>query len=136
MKNNARTRAPAGYLLLEALIAGAVLAVALSAAVSFIANSRFETTMSARIGEASGLAEQKVAELLAGPQVTVALTGPVSFVDHPGFEVSWEVRQSGLESKSIPVLIDADALHELVVQISYPSSRGPQVYEVRRLRHR
>lgn len=122
-----------GYVMLEALISGALLAVVLGTTLSMIAGYRVEVTMAARRAEASSLAMATADELMARPHTTgsqalAAVTG------HPGFRSSWTIANMALPST--PPLPGASAVHRITVTVEYPTGQGPKTMTIQRLKRR
>ena len=122
-----------GYIMLEALISGALLAVVLGTTLSLIASYRVEVTMAARRAEASSLAMATADELMARPHTTgsQALT---AVSNHPGFRVAWTIANAS--TSSTPALPSANSLHRITVTVEYPSSQGPQTMIIERLKRK
>lgn len=142
-------RARRGYILLESAVAGGILAVALSTSVAIVAHYRRETTLAARIQEASAIAIAKADAVVgaglsnASPPADQALTavdadphlsGASAQERHPGFRVGYTSVPAGLETDSTPNLLSATSLIELIVTVEYPSTDGPRTVEFRRLK--
>ena len=112
-----------GYLLIEILIAGAIISVVLGTLIGILADTRRKASANANDVVAMHLVRAKADELLASPHVVVAANAFENVNPNlPGFRWKWQVAQSGLQSNSTPVLRTADTLHEIVVTIEYPSS--------------
>lgn len=124
-----------GYILLETVIAGGIVSIALATSVTMIASSRFETSMAARRAEASslalGLADQLMTQTGSVSQPLTAVAG------HKGFRVGFDVTSAtGLRTASEPELAADDTLELVRITVEYPSSRGPQTFLYERLRRR
>ncbi|OGQ25253.1 MAG: hypothetical protein A2138_05160 [Deltaproteobacteria bacterium RBG_16_71_12] len=122
-----------GYIMMEALISGALLAVVLGTTLSLIASYRVEVTMAARRAEASALAMATADELMArshttGVQALAAVPG------HPGFRSGWTIATTALPST--PPLPGANAVHRITVTIEYPSGQGTKTLVIERLKRK
>jgi hypothetical protein len=121
-------------LLIEVLLGGAVLAIVLTTSIDLLAAARREAAMSARRQEATTLARSKAHELWGDAQVVTSQSlidvGP----QFPGLKWSWVVQQSGMTARSSPVLRTNDSLHEIIVQVEYPTATGRLTAEFRSLR--
>lgn len=122
-----------GYIMLEALISGALLAVVLGTTLSLIASYRVEVTMAARRAEASALAMATADELMARPHGT-GMQALTSVSTHPGFRVGWSIGTTA--TSSTPPLPGGNALHLIRVTVEYPTSQGPQSMVIERLKRK
>lgn len=126
---------PRGYIMLEAVISGGLLAVALGTTMSLIAAYRVEVTMAARRAEASSLAMAVADELMARTHTTGSQAlAPVP--GHAGFRSGFTIANAGLAASSTPPLAALDGLHKITVTVEYPSSRGPQTLVYERLKRK
>ncbi len=133
-----------GYILLETLIAGGIVSIALATSVTMIASSRFEASMAAKRAEASSLALGIADGLMTGKTAASQALGPVS--NHPGFQAGFDVIDSSntvrvsdgatipLKSASVPALAADDSMHLITVTVEYPTSQGPATFVYQRLR--
>ena len=124
-----------GYILFEALISGALLAVALGTTLSLISAYRVEVTMAARRAEASALAMATADELMARPHTTGS-QALAAVPGHSGFQSSWVIVSAGLQGSSTPPLTSANELHKITVTVEYPTSQGPKTLVIERLKRR
>lgn len=124
-----------GYVLLEALISGALLAVVLSTTLSLVAAYRVEVTMAARRAEASALAMGVADELMARPHTT-GIQGLSAVPGHPGFRSAWAIANAGLQMSSTPPLPSINAVHKITVTVEYPTGQGPKTMVIERLKRR
>ncbi len=122
-----------GYIMLEALVSGALLAVVLGTTLSLIGSYRVEVTMAARRAEASSLAMATADELMARPHTTGS-QALASVANHPGFRVGWTIANAA--TTSTPPLPSASALHRISVTVEYPTSQGPQTMVIERLKRK
>lgn len=122
-----------GYLLLEAMIGGVLLAVALTSAMGLLGFYRRETTMAARRAEASAIAIG-VADELVTRDFGVGFQVPTAVPDHRGFTTAWTITESGLEGSSTPALGSASELHLIDVIVTFPSTDGPASINYQRLK--
>ena len=124
-----------GYVMLEAMVSGALLAIALGTAMSFVGHFRVETTMASRKAEASTIASGVADELVARP-FGIASQGFVAVAGHAGFQDSWDISQSGLQGNSTPALLGPDELHIITVNVKYPTQTGTATLTYQRLKRR
>lgn len=122
-----------GYIMLEALISGALLAVVLGTTLSLIAAYRVEVTMAARRAEASALAMGVADELMARPHTTGS-QGLTEVPAHPGFRSAYVIAGTALPSN--PPLPGANAVHKITVTVEYPTGQGPKTMVIERLKRR
>lgn len=124
-----------GYILLETVIAGGIVSIALATSVTMIASSRYETSMAARRAEASslalGMADQLMTATGLETQPLAAVTG------HSGFRAGYTVSSgAALKSASTPPLAANDSVEVIQVTVEYPTSRGPETFVYERLRRK
>lgn len=126
-------RPPRGYLMLEQLMAGGILAATAAVAAGTIANARVEISRSGQRATASSLAAAKAAELAADEHivntggVTITANGVTytnmnldSLSAFPAdFEMWFKVENSGIHTNSTPNLASSDELHEATVVVRY-----------------
>ena len=124
-----------GYILLETLIAGGIVSIALATSVTMIASSRFETSMAAKRSEASSLALGIADRLMTGTTVDAQALSAVP--NHSGFRAGFDVVEApGVRTASVPALAADDSLNLITVTVEYPTSRGPETFVYQRLRRR
>lgn len=134
MKPRKRTRA---YVMMEAMIGGALLAVALTSAMGFVGFYRRETSVAARKAQASSIAMTVAEELLARDFGTLGSRAPGPYPGHPGFTYQWTITQSGLEAQSTPPLTNANELHLVTVTVTFRGSDNqPQTLTYQRYKRR
>jgi hypothetical protein len=118
---------------MEAAIAGALLAVALTTTISLIGSARATTSFAARRGQASALAVAKADELMSkvgNETQALAAVGPA----HPNFEWEWTVVDaSDVAANSTPAL-RAGRLSLISVTVEFPSISGRERFTYERLR--
>ena len=127
-----RPRGWAGYLLLEAVIAGGVVSIGLSIAITLISGSRVETSMAARRAEASAYAMTLADAQMSTSVLSNQAMGPVP--GHPLLRASVAVTNAPT-GDSVPPL-PAGSLQRIVVVVEYPSTQGVQTIQYERLRRR
>lgn len=115
---------PRAYVMMEAMIGGALLAVALTSAMSFVGFYRRETTVAARRAQASSIATTVTDELVSRDFGVVAPVGPIPYPGHPGFTYSYRITQSGIHNDSTPPLTNADELHLISVTVTFKGSNN------------
>lgn len=125
-----------GYILLETVIAGGIVSIALATSVTMIASSRYETSMAARRAEASSLALGLADQLMTS--TTSSTSQPLTAVpDHSGFRAGFTVAPAtAVRNASVPPLGSDDAIDLIQVTVEYPTSRGPQTFVYQRLRRK
>lgn len=115
-----RTR---GYILLETMFAGALLAVTLSTSIDLIADARRRVSTGANRQTATSLAQRKCSELIAGLPTATADQGSLAAVDssrYPGFRWKWTTVTPTLNS--VPAL--SAAAREGTCTVEYPTVVG------------
>ncbi|MDP2345694.1 MAG: hypothetical protein Q8O67_32425 [Deltaproteobacteria bacterium] len=122
-----------GYILLETVIAGGIVSIALATSVTMVASSRFESSMAAKRSEASSLALGIAEQLMTGSEVGSQAMAPVP--NHAGFRAGFDVVETpALRSASVPALASDDSIDLITVTVEYPTSRGPATFVYQRLR--
>jgi hypothetical protein len=126
-----------GYLLIEAMVAGACLAVVLSTTLTLIGQARAEGIYAGRRNAAISLARQKMDALVGTPElVTVNVTkNAVDAEDFPGIYWAWSVTDTS-DTPNSGVGLDTLSTFEIVVTVTYPSAQGERTYTLRQLRLR
>jgi hypothetical protein len=118
---------PRGYLLAEAVVAGAVLASAIAIAFALIAQGRADVTYTAKRAIAAQLGRQKTDEVASGITCTsVPSGGPVSAgAQFPAFTLTWTSADiTGVATSNPPV--PAGKLCRVTVTVDYPTAtNGP-----------
>lgn len=126
---------PRGYLLIEAMVAGALLATLLGAAFAYIADGRAQVNEAANRAIAVSLAQDKVDELMAdGSRATVEEASETPVPGYPQFKRTWEVTSASIWDQSAPPLPNSNALHEIRVTVSYPVRDGTDSVTLRTFR--
>lgn len=130
------SRSGRGYLLLEAMIGGAVLAVVLAIALTFVASARETTSLAAKRQIAAGLARAKLDELMSSATLS-ATTQPFTAVDpvkFPGVLRGFTVTNvtAALNSAS-PSGVDG-TVFEIIVEVQHPRVLNANVVTLRSLR--
>jgi type II secretion system protein H len=122
-KNRPRRRSPRGYILLEVLIAAALISISLAAVIQALAQARRDVTLASHRVSATQLAHAKLDELLTTTQVAL---GAQSDTPEVGMTRTWSIAQSGHEGQMDPPLTDtptgaaaADILHLVTVNVTY-----------------
>ncbi len=125
-----------GYILLETVIAGGIVSIALATSVTMIASSRYETSMAARRAEASSLALGMADQLMTATgneNQPMAAVGPT----HGGFRAGYVVTSgAAVQNASTPPLAANDSVELIQVTVEYPTSRGPETFVYERLRRK
>jgi hypothetical protein len=111
------------YVMIEAMIGGALLAVALASAMSLMAFYRRETTASARKAVASAIALGITNELVTRPFGSGSAS-VAAYPGYPGFSTQWSVTQDGVHLLSVPALTNIDELHLITVTVYFQTSDG------------
>jgi Tfp pilus assembly protein PilV len=111
-----------GYLLLEVLVAGALLATVVLAVYTYIAQGRIATTKAAYRDTATSLAHKKLAELACCTPLAVNTQAQTAVPGAPGYTWGWTVAAANLAAQSTPNLL-AD-LWELEVTVRYDAPLG------------
>lgn len=128
------TQPSRGYILLETMVAGGIVAIGLATTVTMIASSRVEATMAARRAEASSMALGIADQLMTqSGDATQALT---AVPNHTGFRAGFTVANSTLRTQSTPALASDDAVKSITVTVEYPTSSGPKTFVYQRLRRK
>ena len=119
------------------MVAGACLAVVLSTTLTLIGQARAEGIYAGRRNAAISLARRKMDALVGTPVLEpVNVTKkPVDDADFPGIKWAWSVSDTSDDAKSA-VGLDSLSTFEIVVTVTYPSSRGERDYTLRQLRLR
>ena len=108
-------KTPRGYLMLEAMLGSALLAIILAGSITTLADARVDVTRAQQRVVAAELAQQKLAELMAKD-------GADSGSDEPhGFARRWNV--TALSLPGIPSSINWD----VVVEVDYRATGGELV---------
>jgi hypothetical protein len=126
-----------GYLLIEAMVAGACLAVVLSTTFSLVGQARVEGIYAGRRNAAISLARQKMDALVGTPvleSIAVQKTA-VDADDFPGIEWAWSVKDTSDDANS-DVGLDSLSTYEITVTVTYPSAQGERSYTLKQLRLR
>jgi type II secretory pathway pseudopilin PulG len=120
------TQHPRGYLLLETMASGAIIAVILASSMSVVAAERAATSRATLRARASSLAEVQLQALQADFGVTKQYTCPstgtaltINATDYPGFSGDWDCNQNGTAA-----VTDYGNLYELIVNVNYPNNDG------------
>jgi hypothetical protein len=123
------------YILLETLVAGGIVSIALATSVTIIAAARFETSLSTRRAEASALALGIADGLMSS---STATSQPLTDVpNHPGLKASFTITSSSaLQTASVPALAQADGVEEITVVVEYPTTRTRETLTYQRLRRK
>ncbi len=130
-------RSSRGYLLIEAMVAGACLAVVLSTTFSLVGQARVEGIYAGRRNAAISLARQKMDTLVGAPvlePIAVQKT-VVDADDFPGIEWAWSVKDTSDDANS-EVGLDSLSTFEITVTVTYPSAQGERSYTLKQLRLR
>lgn len=125
-----RRRAPRGYLLIEVMLSGAILALILATTLSIVADARVQTTKANNRAIASDIGQYYL-HLMAScnhhnggncPITSACPTPahPVIAANKPGFAVTCDVANSGLEGASTPNLFNAAHLQQVEIVVTYP----------------
>ncbi len=120
-----------GYIMLETVVAGAIVAVGLGTTITLIASARFEASMAAKRAEASAWAMTVADSVMATGSLTGQPLTPVP--NHIGLKAGYTVGVDPAMSQSIPPLT-GPAVHRIVVTVEYTTSRGPAQLVYERLR--
>lgn len=134
-----------GYMLMEVMISGAILAVMLGTTFSIIADARSQITYTARQASAIALCRQKIEELgtlstLPGPipsQATV-LVDPTG-VTFTGLSWNWDIiDRTGFYAGKVPTygMVAGKALWDIRVAVIYPTRTGTKTYTLETLKER
>jgi type II secretory pathway pseudopilin PulG len=122
-----RARSPRGYLLIETLLSGAIIAVILAATMSVVASERADTTRATLRAKAGALAEDGLQQLLAdsGTNASRRFTcdagwqtagmPAINTGDHPGFSREWDC--DTIATSAQPTLGD---LVRISVRVTFP----------------
>jgi hypothetical protein len=125
----------AAYILLETVLAGGIVSIALGTTITIIASSRYETSQSTRRAEASALA-LGIADGLMGAGAT-ANQGLAPVVNHPGFRAGFTISADGaVQVASVPALSANDSVEQIVVTVEYPTTNGKDTLVYQRLRRK
>lgn len=121
------------YIMLEALMAGGIVAVGLGTTITLIAGSRYDSSTAARRAEASAYA-MALADSVMSSSTTTAV--PLSEVpDHNSMKAGLVIEETPLlASSSVPPLQSSSRLHKIVVTVEFATGRGPQRLVYERLR--
>ena len=117
-----------GYLLMECMIAGAILAIALGTVIGQLAEARVEISHAADRDVAVGLANAKLSSLEADSSrtaVTQAAT-TTGLGAYPGYSWSWSLQNA--DSVETATSCNGTALstdlHEFIVTVYFPARQG------------
>jgi hypothetical protein len=121
-----------GYIMLESLVAGGIVSVALATSITLVASARFETSMAARRAEASQIALATADALMS--QSSAATQTATAVPGHPGLSVAFTVAAASLAGNSTPALESNNRLHQITVTVTYPTSQGTAQFVYHRLR--
>jgi hypothetical protein len=131
-----------GYVLMEAMIGGAILALVLSATFSIIAQARADVVYAQRKQAAGSLCRQLVEDLSTQQALTASSGGPmpVDAVNYPGITYDFTVVDNtsfynGL-SPSPGGVSSGKFLYEITVNVHYPSATGTKTFSEKILRER
>lgn len=131
-----KTRGGRGFLLLEAMIGGAIVAVVVVLVFSQIAAARREVSYQSRKAVAASIARTKGQELASQTTfaaVPMTALAPVDAAAYPGLQWQWEVVDADtIRTASTPDV--TDNLWEIVVRVQVPTATGTDVVEYRTLR--
>jgi hypothetical protein len=129
-----------GYLLVEAMVAGACLAVILSTTLAFLGDARAKGIYAGRRSSAVSLARQKMDALTGIPLLLESMDAAPSAVDeirYPGIKWGWTVTEKTTDFDALsPVDMAAVKLFEIQVDVIYPTAQGSKTYTLRQLRAR
>lgn len=123
MNAGRKTGKSRGYLLIEVMVAGSVIAITLAVSVVFVVEGRKNTSMAAHRQAAMSLARGKCSEIVAAlPTATVdqALTAVGS--NFPGFSQSWTTVAATMTGSSTPAITVAAS--EVTCTVEYPAAIG------------
>jgi hypothetical protein len=139
---------PRGYLMIETMLSGAILALMLGAAMSVVASERQAISHATLRAKASVLLDERLHQLMADSDVTKQFTcdtctKPCSVAigsatintdtninqsDYPGFEREWYCREIG------QAVSDAlGSVYELGVRVKYPTDSDGNKKTIERL---
>jgi hypothetical protein len=126
-----------GYLLFEAMISGAILALVLATSLSLVASSRANASYSARRQAAVGLARATLDRLQSAPTIAPGTTAlaVVDAANAPGIRVATSIVEvtATYNGNSGASGIDGQ-LFEIVVTVEHPTARGAETFSLRSLR--
>lgn len=118
-----RRRRARGYLLIEVMASGAILAVMLGAAVTQVSAYRMQTATASRRAQAALYAQQTIAWVTAQPTTTAPACPPAAFDPPAPFVLTCAV--AAITPVSTPVL--QEPMYDVTVAVSYPSVADPTV---------
>lgn len=118
-----KRRRARGYLLIETMASGAILAVMLGAAVTQVAAYRVQTSTASRRAQAALYAQQAIAWVTAQPTATAPTCPPAAFDPPPPFVLTCAV--AAITPVSTPAL--QEPMYDITVSVSYPSVADPTV---------
>ncbi len=123
-------RVKRAYIMLETVVAGAIVAIGLGTTISLIAGARFEASMAAKRAEASAWAMTVADSVMATSSTTGQPLTPVP--NHIGLKSGYTIALDSGMAQSIPAL--TDPIHRIVVTVEFTTSQGPAQLVYERLR--
>lgn len=122
-----------GYIMLEALIGGGIVSVALATTFAIIAGARVDASAAIRRAEASALAIGTADRLMAS--TSTAGQSPTA-VGTRGLRVGYTIVPNSAHALSTPQLTSASPIDRITVTVEFPTQRGTDTLTYERLRRR
>lgn len=113
-----------GYLLIEVMVAGSIIAVTLAVSVVFVAEGRKNTSVAAHRQAAMSVARGKCAEVLAALPTATADQATLTAVGaaYPGFHQTFTTVNATMASTSTPAITVVSK--EVTCTVEYPAGVG------------
>lgn len=114
------------YLMLEALIGGAVLAVALSTTIALVGEYRRQTSTAVRRAEASQIALMYADQVMGMPNAATSSGAFATVPGHPNFKFKWALATPNPDPRTLstPNLLSATDLLEITVEVQFLDNNG------------
>ena len=115
-----------GYLLMEALVGGAVLAIALATTISLVGEYRRETSTAVRRAEASQIALMYADQVMGLPNAAASSGAFANVPGHQNFQFRWGLATPNPDPRTLstPNLLSATELLEITVEVQFIANDG------------
>jgi hypothetical protein len=122
-----RPRSHRGYLLMEAVVAGSLLTIAIVSTLSLVSSARADAIYANNQGVGSMLARAKADQLAASTSTTCNPGNQATFISvggtkHPQYEWRWTVASAANKTLSTPPI--TVAMCDVSVEVRYPARVG------------
>jgi hypothetical protein len=136
-------KSPRAYLLIEAMTAGALLAIVLTTTFGLIATARARNTYAAREADAIGLCHLQLENLgsveALAPAAQAMTASDPALANYPGIQWSWSVTDVTSTYDAVSPAagsITESTLWDVRVTVQYPSATGLKTYTLETIKER